>query len=165
VEVDQLGYSIVICDGAFTAQQRIRNCLVIARGAVHCRHGIYESLVITGDKVHLPARADSRVENSTIKEHEPNPLGLIKFFDPTRLGIKVEAAEGGLKVKQLQRESVFARAGLRTGDVLIGVAGAPIGDPERFRRTLRKLLAEGEEKVFRVRRADRVLEFTVVCAE
>jgi hypothetical protein len=35
-----------------------------------------------------------------IKEKQPNPLGFVKWFDPVSVGVVVEKAEGGVRVKQ-----------------------------------------------------------------
>src|SRR5262249_42636349 len=99
--------------------------------------------------------------NSVVQEGQAMPLGFVRFFDPAHEGIAVEAADKAVRIKEVQLGKPFARAGLRAGDVLLTLDGAEVGSGETFRKTLRKLMAEGTEATFRVRRADRVLDLPV----
>jgi hypothetical protein len=153
-----LARSVVICDGDVTVLDGgCSTCLIIARGDIICRDlGARESRIIASGKVRLPKVANNR--GAIIKENEPDLLGFVKFFDPARAGIEVEAAEGGVRVKQATEGKPFARAGLRAGDLVTELGGAPTTSPDMFRRLLRTRIALGDEMVFKVRRGEKTLE-------
>ncbi len=48
---------------------------------------------------------------------------------PPRLGVRIEAAESGLRVVEVVDDSVAAGAGLRQGDVIARAAGRPVARP------------------------------------
>jgi len=170
--------SVIVCDGDFKACY-VANCLIIARGAVRCSRAAGHCLIVAGGGVkcsenisncHIIAggKADLRKEaalplmKNTIKENEPNPfVGFVKFFDPAEAGITVEAAEGGVRVREAHEGKPFAQAGLKTGDAVIAIDGAEVASPDSFRRLLRRSLAGEEAVVFKVRRDSKVLEIPV----
>jgi len=78
-----------------------------------------------------------------VKEKEADPLGFVKFFDPSRVGVTVEAAAAGVKVTKAEEGKSFARAGLKVIDVIVGLDGKEANTPETFRRLLRTKLKAG----------------------
>jgi len=158
VTVADMASCIIVCDGEFKAST-VFDCIVIARGPVQCHGVIRNSLIVSVGSVRVPK--GTTVEDTVIKEKEPNPLGFVKFFDPAREGITVEKAEGGLRVKTATEGKRFARAGLRAGDVVTAIDGEAVKDTELFRRLLRRKLAEEKDAVFKVRRGEKTLEVSV----
>ena len=136
--------------------------MIIARGDVHIEKPgkILCSDIISSGKV----RIDEGVEISSlskVKEDVPNPLGFVKFFDPALIGIKVETAETGVRVKEAAKAKPFGAAGLRPGDIILALDGNVPKEPETFRRLLRPKVVENEEMVFSVRRGKDTLEIKV----
>jgi S1-C subfamily serine protease len=96
-----------------------------------------------------------------VKEKEANPLGFVKWFDPASVGIVVEAAEGGLRVKHADEGKPFAKAGLRAGDLAVSADGKDITSPDVFRRLLRGKVVMEEELTLEVKRDGQVLKLVV----
>ena len=100
-----------------------------------------------------------------VKEKEADPLCFVKFFDPSRVGVTVEAAAAGVKVTKAEEGKSFARAGLKVIDVIVGLDGKEANTPETFRRLLRTKLAEGGRRIVKVRRQGRAVEIPITCAD
>jgi hypothetical protein len=164
VTVTDASRSLIVCDGDFTETGHVHDSLIIARGDVHCFNEIKNSRIITGGTVHLE-RKSAELLNTKVKEKEARPLGFVTFFDPAQLGIKVEKADGGLRVKEAAREKPFARAGLRAGDLVIALDSTPVTDPEVFRRLLRAKVAVEGELAVKLRRGEQTLELRVPCKD
>jgi hypothetical protein len=151
--------SVVFCDGDVTVQYHITNSLIVARGDVRCPSTVRGSRIVTCSFVGYAPRTG--FQDTILKEAQPIPLGFVKFFDPAREGIAVEAAEGGVRVKDADAAKPFAKAGLRKGDLIVSLGGEPVASPEVFRRVLRAKMAVGENILFRVRREGRNVEVSV----
>jgi hypothetical protein len=150
--------SLIVCDGDFTARQ-LTSSLVIARGTIRCEDYASGSRLISCGKVEF--KHPERIHGSTVVEKEAKPLGLVTFFDPAEVGIKVESAEGGVRVKEAAKEKPFAAAGLVAGDVVTALDGDAVKDAEGFRRLLRAKLALEGTTTFKVRRDQKTLEIPV----
>jgi hypothetical protein len=150
--------SLILCDGDVTADYFI-NSLVIARGTIHCRSSALNSRLISCGEVRYKDAKDLR--DTKVVEKEAKPLGLVTFFDPAQVGITVEAAEGGVKVKSAEKGKPFAAAGLRAGDLVVALDGTAAKDAESFRRLLRAKVAAGGEMAFKVRRGEEAVEIRV----
>ncbi len=159
VEVDTMFQTIVVCDGDFTMNEVLVSCLVIARGAIHCRADAGNSRFISSDRVHCGKRMTP--SQNVIKEGEANPLGLVKFFDLKHVGLATEAGESGLRVKAVDKGSRAARAGLRAGDVLVTADAKKVASAEAFRKLIRGAVAEGRPVPLTVHRADRDLTLSL----
>jgi hypothetical protein len=150
--------SLIVCDG-YVEAARITDSLVIARGPVVCSHPADNSRIISGGNVVFKQR--DRVSDSKLVENERKPLGFIQFFDPAEVGIKVGAAEGGVRVKEAAKGKPFAEAGLQADDVVTALDGEAVKDAESFRRLLRAKLAVEGTMTFKVRRGDKAVEVAV----
>jgi hypothetical protein len=166
VELAGVSNSLIVCDGDFTATS-IEDSLIIARGDVRPLIDVKDSRIITGGSVRplVKRLLGEPAINSKVKEKETNPLGFVTFFDPAKVGIKVEKADGGLRVKEAGKDKPFARAGLRADDFVVAVDGDTVKDPEVFRRLLRAKLAVEGELLLKVRRGEQTLELRVPCKE
>src|SRR5262249_22526409 len=120
---------------------------------------VTNSHIISCGEVQLARTHD--VLDSKVAEKESNPLGFVTFFDPSKGGIKVEKADGGVRVKEAEKGKPFAAAGLRADDLITALDGEAVKDAEQFRRLLRAKFAVEGETVFKVRRSDKVLEVPV----
>jgi hypothetical protein len=161
VEVESMVCSIVVCAGGCKARRDVRGCLIIARGDVEFSGDVAGCHIVTSGSV-IFAPGKMRHENK-VQEHEPNPLGFVKWFDPARVGVTVEAAAGGVRVKAAGKS--FAAAGLRAGDLVTAIDGEVVKSPDEFRLLLRAKLADGGKMAFTVRRAGQDLKIPVRCKD
>jgi hypothetical protein len=167
VEVELMSGPILVCAGDVKCCD-VFGCLLIARGDVRISGYARDCVIITAGSVQfLPNKVlDGKIprhENVEIKEHEPNPLGFVKWFDPARVGVTVEAAAGGVRVKAAAKS--FAAAGLRAGDLLTAIDGEAVKTTDEFRLLLRTKLADGGKMVLTVRRAGQDLKIPVRCKD
>jgi hypothetical protein len=164
IHVPKLAFCVVVCDGDVRASDSLRNCLVIARGDVHCEGAwVTDSRIITSGRFQFKREKD--VHRTQIKEHDKIPLDFVKFFDPAQVGITVEAADEGVRVKTADVEKSFGSAGLRIGDRVLALDDKKVDSVESFRRVLRAKLAQGEKIVLKIRRDDRTLEIPITCKD
>lgn len=159
VEVDLIGAAVVVCDGHFTANKRIAGSLIIAREGVTCRGWIGASVVVTPGSIKVRHPVDEN--SSVVKEKQTPPLGFVKFFEPSRVGVEVVTAEKGARVTAAPADKPFGVAGLRAGDVVTGIDAMVVDSHESFRRALRRKIAEGGKFTLKVRRTDKSVEIPV----
>jgi hypothetical protein len=157
VAVENASGSLVVCDGDFTAST-ISKCLIVARGDVRVVHA-RDCRIIASGSVQFGTSTGNK--NTDVKEKQANPLGFVKWFDPASVGVVVEKAEGGVKVKQADEGKPFARAGLRAGDLVVSADAKTIDSPETFRRLLRARVVMGDEMTLEVRRDGKPVKLTV----
>jgi hypothetical protein len=163
-----LAYALVVCDGDFKMRGSFKDSLLIARGDVTCFDFVRNSRIIASGGVHLAREVNAGlilVRDTKVKEKEAKPLGFVTFFDPAQVGIKVAKADGGLRVQEAVRGKPFARAGVRTDDLLVGIDGAAVADPTVFRRLLRAKVAVEGELALKLRRGEQTLELRVPCKD
>jgi hypothetical protein len=168
VEVEAMSGPILVCAGDVKCYDA-SGCLIIARGDVRISGCANDCRIITSGSVHfLPNKvlpAEIRRRNVVIEEHQPNPLGFVKWFDPARVGVSVEAATGGVRVKKADAGKSFAAAGLRAGDLLTAIDGEALKSPDEFRLLLRAKLADGGKMALTVRRAGQDRKIPVRCKD
>jgi S1-C subfamily serine protease len=155
---DTVGASVVVCDGDFTARD-VEGCLIVARGDVRIKGGGTDSQILASGVVTF---GEKRLAKFNQIKQEATPLGFVKWFDPASVGVVVEKAAGGVKVKQADEGKPFARAGLRAGDLAVAADGKKIDSPESFRRLLRAKVVMGDELTLEVRRDGKPVKVTVV---
>jgi hypothetical protein len=157
---------LLVCAGDVKCRD-VFGCLLIARGDVQIRGCANNCRIITSGAVHfLPSKelpAAIRRRNTEIKEHEPNPLGFVRWFDPASVGVTVEAAAGGVRVRAAGKS--FAAAGLRSGDLLTALDGEAVKSPDESRLLLRSKLADGGRMALAVRCAGQDLTIPVRCKD
>ncbi len=77
------------------------------------------------------------------------------------LGIALETGENGVKVSQVLPGTAAAKAGIRTGDLVVAVAGKAVTEPNTLITTIQRYKV-GEEVAIRIKRGDEKLELKVV---
>ncbi len=159
IEVKEAHGLVVVCDGDFTATEHAGSCLIIARGAVRCAGIVKDCRIVASGGVHYAER--TKVSDTKVEEGEATPLGFVRFFDPSFVGVEVVAAEDCLRVKAVHEGKPFARAGLRADDIVLSLDETAVNPVESFRRLLRKKVAEGGDLVLKVRRADNDLDVRI----
>jgi S1-C subfamily serine protease len=95
-----------------------------------------------------------------IQSNEPKPLGFVRWFEPEKLGLVVEANAGSLRVVRVDNEKLLGKCGFRRGDVIVDVGGVKVDTPAAFRKQLLKASLHEEDSVA-VRRGDEVLRLDV----
>jgi hypothetical protein len=158
LELEALVGSVLVCDGE-CAIGIAKDSLIIARGGVRCSRVASNCRIITPGRVVLPPKKS--VRRTTTREKEATPLGLVKFFDPSEVGLTVGPGKGGVQVKGVKPGLRFARAGLKMGDQVLSVGGSRAASLEEFRRALRGKLAAGGAFTLKVRRGGRVLDLSI----
>jgi hypothetical protein len=154
-----LGYSIILCDGDFRGDARLKNSLVIARGTIWCGEVVENSCLISCGKIAF--RHPENVYETKVAENQATPLGFVKFFDAADVGIKAEGSDARVRVKEATKGKRFAAAGIQADDLVTAINGEKVNDYEGFRRLLRAKLAVEEDMVLKVRRSDQTLELRV----
>jgi len=94
-------------------------------------------------RAELPAAATPEADGvTTVPWHRPN-------FSPEvgRQGMIVPDPGGGFQLKKVMPDSLYARMGLRTGDVLRGMNGRPIDSPEQLTLLYQQLSGGGQGNV------------------
>ncbi len=166
VQVNQIQYSVIICDGDLTALSGLGYCVVIARGKVTCARSTGADFICARE-VEFPYGGK---EKCVVRTGDAVPLGIIHWFDPAEAGVEAsaDADAKGVLVKSVTKDKPFAAAGLQAGDLIAAVgdekidAGAKAADQfEAFRRALRKALAGDEPFTLTVRRGGKILGLTV----
>jgi hypothetical protein len=151
--------SLIISDGDVRVGN-VNNTLIVARGTVTYSGLLRDCRIVAGRAVKKESKR-ARLHNCKVSEHEANPLGFIKFFDPAREGITVAPAKEGVSVKAVGGGKPFAKAGLRPGDVITAVNSQSSDSPEEFRRLLRRGLFAEDGVTLRIRRGDKALQVRV----
>jgi hypothetical protein len=138
------GGLLIICDDDVLMRKAISGSLIIARGKVtlsssdHC-------VVIAGGTI-KQAGQGPHSGSSILRPNDTSGLGVIKFFDPARVGIEVTPGKGGVLVKKAHKGKPYA-AVLHEGDLITSIGEAKVPSPEEFRRRLRAALAEGTKTI------------------
>src|SRR5262249_40164279 len=106
------------------------------------------STLIAGGKIRVedPKKLPKQAY-SVAKENETSPLGFIKFFELSQVGLGVKAANSMVTVEATTAGSVSEKAGLKVGDTILEVNGKKPDSAESLRRLLRDALAVGDATV------------------
>lgn len=165
--------SIVVCDGPLSVEGSVTNSLLIARGPITLAHSPVGSTVISGAEVHIkkprplpllpaapvlgPPEFAEALELVRLREAElieafviencPQPLGFVTFFELTEVGVEVAAVRGVVTIVAVKAGTAAAAAGIKAGDVVLGVGGKQPADAESLRCLLRDALALGDATV------------------
>jgi tetratricopeptide (TPR) repeat protein len=133
---NNLGTVLVAIGDLAGAEAAFRQALVIRPGFAEAQANLDQVLTRQlAAQVGTPA-ASSRAESGRGRR-EPKSLG-VRFSDNdfTYLGIK------GAMVESVAGQSPAERAGIRKGDVVLGVDGKPVEGPQQLLRYLRNLTGE-----------------------
>ncbi|MFN7087373.1 MAG: ChaN family lipoprotein [Burkholderiales bacterium] len=102
-------------------------------GAAHVRHGYgvphqLRALGITDIGILLPA--DSRRDCAWLKPGAADAVFALATLPhdvpPPRLGVRLETANGGVKLAEVTTGSLAEKTGLKRGDIIVALAGAPV---------------------------------------
>ena len=123
--------SILVVDDA--NQANIRGSVVFSDGDVKTDN-IYNSIVIASGNV----KVNETVAESVVIQKDRSPLSFVKPFTLEKAGVAVKPVDGRLEVTQVAEGKPFARAGLRTGDLLLSVDKEKPKTAEEFRKLVRR---------------------------
>ncbi|MCI0702421.1 MAG: PDZ domain-containing protein [Planctomycetia bacterium] len=165
---DNIYNSIVICDGDVLVTANVSTSLLIARGNIKIDGAGTENTLIAGGSVTIaktpPFGPPPKARENIVKEKEPNPLGFITFFELSRVGLEVKAADDAVKVSAVAVGKPCEKAGVKVGDTILEVNGKKPLDAESLRRLLRDNLAIGDATV-KVQRGDKTETVKVALPE
>jgi hypothetical protein len=156
------------------------NSVLVARGAVRCPPGMQNCLVLAGGDVTVPEGAtlvnttlrsarDVRVpksarliRNTATERQVKGVFGPVRFFETTNVGVEAAPCKFAVRVTAVDGKKAFAKAGLKVGDLVTSLNASEATTPERFRRLLRRAIADGSAAAeLRVRRGDQWLTVRV----
>jgi RNA polymerase sigma factor (sigma-70 family) len=139
---------IIVCDGDVTFKGGAINCVVLAGGSIRAVNSIDSVYAARG------AVEQGFGTNITARPDEKFPLGAVKFFASSQLGVEAKETDGKVRVESVEAGTPLAKAGLQKGDVVTALGETKADSVEAFRRALRRQLADGKA-VIKVRRDDR----------
>jgi len=134
---NNLGTVLVALGDLTAAEAAFRQALTIRPGFAEAQANLDQVLTRQLAAQVGTNSATSAKQESSRSRREPRPFG-VRFSDAdfTYLGIK------GAMVESVTGKSPAERAGLRKGDVVLGVDGKPIEGPQQLLRYLRNLTGE-----------------------
>jgi len=117
LEITQnLSNSIVICSGDVRLSVSPRR-----RGPIHRGGAIYNSVVIANGKIAVSVESPYLVQDTVVRPTEKQLLRSFAFFDLARLGL--DGVSNDLHADKVRPASALAKAGLQTGDQVVGLSG------------------------------------------
>jgi hypothetical protein len=167
---------LIVCRGPVREEEDICGCIIFANGSIQTpkNRGLSDCVVFCDGDVEVGGITSSVVIAtgavksgngagiwSVVLEGPANLPKYLKLFDPRQVGVAVEAAGGGVRVTQVADGRPFARAGVRQGDVVLAVGGAPVRTPDDFRRLVRWAVVDAKETPLRIRRGGQEIELRV----
>jgi PDZ domain len=154
----EISHCVIFCDGEVAAE-RITRSVIFAHGNVAVQRGtVDQSAIVTSGEVVSKWR--KRFLESTIREGEWIQANFVNYFQPGRLGLDASPVEGGMRLGSLYGKNPFYIAGLRSGDVIVAVDGAPTQTAETFRKQLLRASVR-DRTVLTVRRSNETLQLNV----
>ncbi|MBL8489481.1 MAG: ChaN family lipoprotein [Rhodocyclaceae bacterium] len=114
-----------------------------------------------GSLLPVPAATDCRMIKAGLADAVfavPTPPPFV--HEPPRLGVALEAAEGGVRIADVVAGSLAERSGLARGDLLLAAAGSPLKRIPAFIEAVR-LQPPGSWLPLQVKRGDATLEIVV----
>jgi serine protease Do len=73
------------------------------------------------------------------------------------LGVSLEAGDGGVRITQVMPNTAARQAGVMEGDLVVGLSGTTVADPDQFIQQMLKY-RPGDEVTLSIRRGDEELE-------
>jgi serine protease Do len=91
----------------------------------------------TGDPLNMKVFRKGRELTVSVRP-SPFPLDLASELFYRRLGIRVEdsGSQGGVPIREVRRDSEAGRVGLKSGDLILQVNHAAVGNLEEFKRVI-----------------------------
>jgi hypothetical protein len=131
---DMITQSVVFCDGDVYANM-VEDSIIFATGDIEVTAMIGKSVLRAGGRIDAPRQ----VWDSSIAAHQKNLLPVGSLFPTRQAGIEViSLAKRGVQVVEVANGKGFAQAGVRAGDHIVAVDGAPTRSVDEFRRQVRK---------------------------
>ena len=136
---NNLGTVLVALHDLTAAEAAFRQALTVRPGFAEAQSNLDQVLVAQlAGKVGTTSATSSKPDSGRPRR-EPKPFG-VRFSDAdfTYLGIK------GAVVESVLGQSPAEKAGLRKGDVVLGVDGNPVSGPQQLLKYLRNLSGESD---------------------
>lgn len=150
--VGEAGYggSIIVADGDVTIKKKEISHLgiIVARGNIVTTDRVDQTDLIAGGQVTATQRVSvGKRPTCEFIQNEKNPLGFIKFFELTTVGVTVSVRANAVVVTRIEANSVCEQSGMQVNDTILEVNGKKPTNAESFRRLLRDKLALGDATV------------------
>ncbi len=119
--------------------------MVVVAGGNHIRHGtgiprrvfrrLPTSYVLVGtDEIHIPESKQDRLMDVTLPNFPMPPYDYVAYVayedlpERVKLGVRMEEKDGRIVALEVVPESTAARAGVRSGDILLAIDAEPVAD-------------------------------------
>lgn len=163
--------SFVFCNGDIGRVAAIRDSVILATGDIqgssNSENSFFQVKSVMRQRIargnvylNLDEVRCARSVNNQFPRSKKGPLQIVKFFDPSALGIAFSQSGEQVRIVKVREGEAFARASLRAGDVVLRADTNEISSAEELRKFLRCRLP-GEEFVLTVRRGKKIVETKV----
>src|SRR5262249_54759572 len=167
--------SIVVCTGDIGPTSNLTNCIVLTPGkfgakAIRLNNFFQTAGVGTvrdanGNMfVNLKQIDGADPTTNRFVQADKGPLTLVKWFDPSALGLKLTHMDGEVRVDGLTDGKPLAKSGLQNGDVIQLIDGRGWVDAGHFVRKLRRAVAR-DPATLRVKRGGKTEDIQIHLAE
>jgi hypothetical protein len=157
--------SLVICNGDFTAGERVttEGDIIICTGNVTLNSRVEKSLIIAGGKITV-SPPDYVLDGTKLHPEEKRIKDLVSFYDAAAEGLHVEVTEKRVMVTKVDAGKPFAA--LRPGDRILRVNDQPIFDLRGLNRYLcRTEVGQTGRATIAVARGNEVIDVAVKLAK
>jgi hypothetical protein len=134
----------------------LSRCLVCCDGDIEAWAASRSVLIATGS-----IRIHRHTLNCVVLEKQLGLSDLIRQFDLSQVGLRVCSSPSGIAVLDAHEAKCFSKAGIRSGDLILQVAGEKTRTVEALCRQVRKNALESQITPVTVKRGDEVIVLLV----
>jgi hypothetical protein len=131
-QIESVKMSIVIVRGSLTKCERTYNSFLFLNGC------------LTDEKTTQKIVGDNRRSESHINLESSKTLKWLNWFETSEIGITAELKDDQILITKIVKDSDFANAGLKVGDVVSRIDGKALFDADGFRRSIRRAMFQGK---------------------
>jgi hypothetical protein len=163
----------VICTGNIGRITRVENSIILSNGEVTpmtARNNLFQvksigntNRAVGNTFVNLKTVSGASADDNSFPETDQGPFSLVKFWDLSRLGVRLKQVDGQTRVETVESGSPLAQAGLRAGDEWLALGTQKWSSPDDLRDVLKKALVLEKEVTLGIRRGGQFLELTLKC--
>ena len=127
----------------------IYRCVILCGGNLRLRLGLHDSVVFAGGRIEV---FEEWSEKNVRREGDKEVIGTWKLYSVAEAGATLRSLFGAVWVPAVAPDTPFAKAGIKTGDFLVGIDGSPVRTVRDANRLLcRATVAWGAADLYVVR--------------